>query len=452
MKKQFKYNLNEKYKLTTFSKIIMETKILTNDVTDFLNSVIYDSILSLNDNGEETFTTMKDLYIHLYDIISELYKQVFNKPIGKYHKDYLQMLIHKVIYDYETFMNFNWQEDYRDHYYFMFEPQDEDYKKKRVEILNNKPKQVQGTQEWLRKRQTCLTASNITNIINNRNLDYILLDKCGYDKLTFASGPAIRHGKKFEDVAVLIYENRTGLKLYSDYGCIPHEDFSFIAASPDGIDELGNVVEIKCVYSRQLTGLPKEDYYDQMQLQMEVFGLNKCFFLECELREYLTYKDYKKDVYTDANGNVNETKTSQNMEKGVIVMISSNNEKNPLRYIYPPHLKMNHKEAKQWGKDQKALLKKTDPDKKTWTSCETIYWKLTDISCIAVYKDQNWIYRNLTNFHQFWKKVTKYKENKQLYNQFVEEYERKKQQKITKQQKIDKELKTTCLLDDSDED
>ena len=55
--------------------------------------------------------------------------------------------------------------------------------------------------------------------------------------------------------------------------------------------------------------------------------------------------------------------TNQNMEKGVIVMVTSDNEKNPLRYIYPPHLKMNHKEAKQWGKDQKTLLKKTDPDK-----------------------------------------------------------------------------------------
>ena len=50
---------------------------------------------------------------------------------------------------------------------------------------------------------------------------------------------------------MLIYENRTGLKVYSDYGCIPHEDFTFIAASPDGIDELGNVIEIKCVYSRK---------------------------------------------------------------------------------------------------------------------------------------------------------------------------------------------------------
>ena len=112
--------------------------------------------------------------------------------------------------------------------------------------------------------------------------------------------------------------NRTGLKVYSDYGCIPHEDFTFIAASPDGIDELGNVIEIKCVYSRKITGLPKEDYYDQMQLQMEVFKLNKCLFLECEIKEYLTYKDYKKDVYKDENI-VDETKTSENMEKGVIV-------------------------------------------------------------------------------------------------------------------------------------
>ena len=76
------------------------------------------------------------------------------------------MLIHEVINNSETIINnFNWEEDYRDYYSFNFIPQDENYKKTRVDILNNKPKQVQGTQTWLNKRQTCLTASNITNKI-----------------------------------------------------------------------------------------------------------------------------------------------------------------------------------------------------------------------------------------------------------------------------------------------
>ena len=328
-------------------------KIITPLVSDFIKFIIQDSIDSLETTTSETFTTIKDLSTHIYEIIDKYYKAFFNKSIGKYHYDYLNMLIHENIYNnYEKLNNFDWEEDY---YYFdfKFEPQTPEYKKKRVEILNSKPKQVQGTREWLDKRQTCLTASNITNIINNRNLDYILLDKCGYDKLSFPFGNAIMHGKKYEDVAVLIYENRTGLKVYSDYGCIPHEDFTFIAAYPAGIDELGNVIEIKCVYSRKITGLPKEDYYDQMQLQMEVFKLNKCLFLECEIKEYLTYKDFKKDVYKNENEIIDETKTSENMEKGVIVRITTPNIKEPLRYIYPPHLKMTHKESKEWAKTQK---------------------------------------------------------------------------------------------------
>ena len=430
----------------------MTDNIITSNVKNFIKSIILDSIYYLEENEDQdqkTFTTTKDLYDHLYDIIDCMYKSTFGHPIGKYHSHYLFMLIHEVIYenDVETYNNLDWQDDFR-YFNFQFEPQCDEYKKSRVEILNDKPKQVQGTEEWLQKRQTCLTASNITNIINNRNLNTILLDKCGY-KIPFASGPAIRHGKKFEDVAVLIYENRTGLKVYSDYGCIMHEDFSFIAASPDGIDELGNVIEIKCVYSRQITGLPKEDYYDQMQLQMEVFRLHKCLFLECEIKPYLTYKDYKKDVYIDENGVKDETKTSENMEKGVIVMITSPNETEPVRYIYPPNLRMNHKEAKQWAKQQKQHLKDTDPEKKTWLCCEASYWKLTHLSCIPIYKDQNWIYRNFTNFHQFWKKIKNYKENKQLFNDFVYEYELKKQTRLSKQQKIEKEFEDHCLLDDS---
>ena len=62
------------------------------------------------------------------------------------------------------------------------------------------------------------------------------------------------------------------------FGCIRHPTINFLAASPDGIDEDGTMIEIKCVYSRKITGIPKKVYYDQMQLQMEVCNLNKCIF------------------------------------------------------------------------------------------------------------------------------------------------------------------------------
>jgi hypothetical protein len=43
------------------------------------------------------------------------------------------------------------------------------------------------------------------------------------------------------------------------------------------------MLEIKNVVSREITGIPKPEYYVQMQLQMEVCDLEECDFLETKL-------------------------------------------------------------------------------------------------------------------------------------------------------------------------
>ena len=74
-------------------------------------------------------------------------------------------------------------------------------------------------------------------------------------------------------------------KVY-DYGCLPHPKYKFLAASPDGINDdpesplFGRMLEIKNVVSRKITGIPKKEYWIQMQLQMEVCDLDECDFLE----------------------------------------------------------------------------------------------------------------------------------------------------------------------------
>ena len=439
--------------------------IITNEVNNFLTEIIIDSIKSLDFKYSELFFedlnvddfnyNIEELSEHIYEVTKKMYDCYFEKSIGKFHIHYIYQLIYKVIYDnrekewFKNLNSFKWKDDYYK-FDFHFEPQKDEYKLNRVTILNNKPKQEQGTQEWLNIRKTCLTASNITHIINNRNLNSIILNKCGYDKLPFVAGDAINHGKKYEDVAVLVYENRTGIKVYADYGCIPHEDFNFIGASPDGIDEKGNVIEIKCVYSRIITGLPKEDYYDQMQLQMEVFKLSKCLFLECEIKEYFNFDDYKLDTYIDEKtGEKDETKTKDNLEKGAIIRIITKNPKNSFKYIYPENLKMNHKQIKKWVKKNIKKLKKDDPEKKTYYECEALYWKLTNYSCINIYKDNNWIKRNIGNFYDFWNKINYYRNNIDEYNNLIKKFEERR--KISKQHE-EMEVLTQYLLGNSSSD
>jgi hypothetical protein len=107
-------------------------------------------------------------------------------------------------------------------------------------------------------------------------------------------------GQKYEPVSVLYYEyiNKT---IITEFGCIPHKDYSFIAASPDGIvcdsssNLYGRMIEIKNVVSREITGIPKMEYWIQMQLQMEVCDLNECDFLETKFLQYDTEEEYMND-------------------------------------------------------------------------------------------------------------------------------------------------------------
>ena len=98
-------------------------------------------------------------------------------------------------------------------------------------------------------------------------------------------------GQKFEPLSVIIYEKRFNT-IIEDFGCIPHNKYKFLGASPDGInvdinnDRFGRMLEIKNIVNREITQIPKKEYWIQMQLQMEVCDLNECDFLDTKFVEY----------------------------------------------------------------------------------------------------------------------------------------------------------------------
>ena len=87
----------------------------------------------------------------------------------------------------------------------------------------------------------------------------------------------------------------------SDFGCIPHKTIPYLAASPDGINTLlsserhGRMLEVKNIVNRDITGIPKVEYWIQMQIQMEVCMLNECDFLETRFTEYEGYSEFIED-------------------------------------------------------------------------------------------------------------------------------------------------------------
>ena len=146
------------------------------------------------------------------------------------------------------------------------------------------------------------------------------------------------------------------------------------------------MLEIKNVVSRVITGIPKEEYWIQMQLQMNICDLNECDFLETRFLEYENYDDYISD------GNFIYTKL--NKLKGIIMCFLKDEE---LIYEYKPLL-MNKKEYIVW---EQTINKKYNDA--TWV--RNIYWHLDYISCVLVLRNKRWFKQVVPIFKQVWDNI-----------------------------------------------
>ena len=257
----------------------------------------------------------------------------------------------------------------------------------------------QRTDEWYLFRNSTLTASNIYKIfISDYSQSQLILEKCepidiNKFKVTNTNSP-MHWGQKYEPVSILYYEYINNTKV-DEFGCIPHKDYSFIAASPDGIicdassELFGRMLEIKNVVSREITGIPKMEYWIQMQLQMEVCDLNECDFLETKFTEYLNIDDYKED---------NDFKY-----KGTFLQFCKDDTP---YYVYPSFMlnDVNSKEYNDWFNEQILINK----DK---MFVNTIYWKLEVISCVLVLRNKHWFANVLPMIETFWNNLVKERES-----------------------------------------
>ena len=257
----------------------------------------------------------------------------------------------------------------------------------------------QRSDEWYIFRNSTLTASNIYKIfVSDYSQTQLILEKCetlniNKYKVTNTNSP-LHWGQKYEPVSILYYEYINNTKV-SEFGCIPHEDYSYIAASPDGIicdnssNLFGRMLEIKNVVSREITGVPKMEYWIQMQLQMEVCDLNECDFLETKFIQYDTEEEYKED---------NETQY-----KGVILQYLK--DESPY-YIYAPFMlsDLDSEEYKKWEYEEKEKNKDLE-------LITTIYWKLVKISCVLVLRNKFWFKKVQPMIEIFWNNLVEERES-----------------------------------------
>ena len=269
---------------------------------------------------------------------------------------------------------------------------------KQLDYLINVYQPAQRSDEWYKFRHNTLTASNIWKVFKSQySRNQLIYEKC--EPMKEFNKPNINSpmhwGQKYEPVSIMYYEKFYNTKI-SDFGCIPHKEYSFLAASPDGINTdknnylFGRMLEIKNVVSRDITGIPKCEYWIQMQLQMEVCELNECDFLETKFIEYLDYEEFIND------GNFNYS--LDNKEKGIILVFEK--EDGDLYFKYKP-LDMLESDYLIW---KKTLQNNIDD-----VMIREIYWKLDVVSCILVLRNKFWFNQVLPIIKDFWEIVSKEK-------------------------------------------
>jgi putative phage-type endonuclease len=310
---------------------------------------------------------------------------------------------------------------------------DPDYEfiKEQIDVLRGKPQPIQRTKEWYEMRQNLITASNAYKAFENQNTkNQLIFEKCQIQNqfqpviLEDANLPindvqmvnvnsTLHWGQKYEPLSVMYYEYMYDTKV-EDFGCIQHDKYKFLGASPDGINvdpnskRYGRMLEIKNIVNREIDGIPKKEYWIQMQLQMEVCDLDECDFLETRFTEYADCKEYLNDtindIYQDEEGNefYNTTLSKDNKQKGIIVYFHTKEGKpyyeyKPLDIVHPDDIQI-------W---EEKVLDIYQGEQYNYVFVKFIYWKLDEYSCVLVQRNRQWFQDNIAEMEELWSIVLK---------------------------------------------
>jgi len=171
-----------------------------------------------------------------------------------------------------------------------------------IVALTNKPQTAQHTADWYAERRNRLTASEFSQILDGRR-GALLRQKLSNDsQMRSAQAPigicqsdgemnATTWGHRFEPITRKIYELEiAGVGTVCDtLGRFTHRSTSWLSASPDGIvvkgPRAGRLVEIKSPKTRQPGEFVPQEYYVQMQIQMEVCNIDVVDFIEAQFTQ-----------------------------------------------------------------------------------------------------------------------------------------------------------------------
>ena len=298
------------------------------------------------------------------------------------------------------------------------------YNERRVKLDRLKRLELpeQRSAEWYEMRKEKLTASALADALDKghfQSRDELILSKI--EEKPFEPNPITEWGVKYEDIAIVFYEELYNVKVL-DFGLIPHPEFDAFGASPDGICDdtgndkyLGRMVEIKCPPKRKFTKTVPPHYLMQVQGQLEVCDLDECDFFQVKIEEYEDYEDYCKDIF-EIDGVLQDGRTHLNYPKGVIITCK---EGEKLSYTYSK-INQSNQSLEEWVEGHKETMENIH---------EIKWWKITRYECTFIQRDKEWWYDIMDQILLFYKDLLLYKSDESELKKLKERVALKKKRK-----------------------
>ena len=264
-----------------------------------------------------------------------------------------------------------------------------------LKVLLQLPLMKQRTEEWFEARKTRLTASDLYDAIKGGNVSIKLAKKKAnivVDNINYNAIPALKWGTMFEPMATRCYSQKMNNINIHDFGLICDVDNKHFGASPDGINDLGIMLEIKCPYSRKIIdGVIPDKYKMQIQGQLAVCKLKECDYIECIFKTIENEEDY-----LELNNNINH---------GVIAEYY--NSKGEYIYYYSDVNKTPKECVDEIINNKQNYINSEESNKLKFS--KYTYWKLDEmIIQRVIFNNTEWN-NIIPKINIFWEKVEEYK-------------------------------------------
>ena len=338
------------------------------------------------------------------------------------------------------------------------------YQKQVVKLIKvNKECPIQRTKPWYEMRNTRITASSASSCLPKieeicipyeklfnvkikynpnqcfntyENKEDFIINKCRafYGENLFKDNIYTLHGKKFEEISTRLYRKVYNTEVL-EFGLLPHPRLSWLAASPDGINLDGTMLEIK--NPNKMYTIPSMTYFTQMQIQMETGNLDKCDFLVCDVKNIDTEQEFI-DRILDESPNPNVSNSCKQY-KGILLNKVLELDNSETKYIYPPDSLNTIQDFIEWSNNTIEEYKIQN------ITVIPNYYIIQEWSVIRIKRDKEWFNIIKPYLKKTMDLIKKLQADPQLFKDYRESIHN-----IRNKAYNEKYNNTSCLIDDQD--